>query len=147
MKFALALLAFTTVQAIETEAATELEWGGYGHAGRHAVKSLRTYVAPRATYHYNGHGHHEYSYTSNSSDSSYSSHDYSSSDHGYGYRTHHGRNRYYRYKPRYHSGRYYYGKRYASHTGHYKAAYRSYGLRSYSACVGGCLRPNYYGKW
>merc|ERR1719458_52632 len=142
MKFALALLAFTQVQA--TEISTEAEWsgyGGYGNYGNHGY-AARTTIA-RAyvpTMHYNGHGHH--SYSDHSSSDSY---DYSSSDHGYGYRMVNNRHRYMRYTPRYNSGRYYYGNRYASHSGHYKASYRSYPARSYSACMGACARPASYG--
>ena len=147
MKFALALLAFSAVQATAIEASTELESHGYGYGsyGNHAVKTIRrAYVK---TYNYNGHGHHSSSDYSSSSDDSYSSSDYSSSDYGYGYRHHHGRHRYYRYTPKYYSGRYYYGNKYASRGGHYKAAYRTYGTRSYTGCRG-CTRPSYgYGKW
>ena len=147
MKFALALLAFTQVQA--TEISTEAEWsgyGGYGNYGNHGY-AARTTIA-RAyvpTMHYNGHGHHSYSDHSSSDYSSYDSYDYSSSDHGYGYRMMNNRHRYMRYTPRYNSGRYYYGNRYASHSGHYKASYRSYPARSYSACMGACARPASYG--
>merc|ERR1719262_298682 len=102
MKFALALLAFTQVQA--TEVSTEAEWGGYGSYGRAAYSTIgrvaRSYVAHS---HYNGHGHHSYSSHSSSDDSSYYSSDYSSSDYGYGYRSYGGRHRYYRYTPRYNS--------------------------------------------
>ena len=151
MKFALALLAFSAVQAVEVETAAEIEWSGYGHHGHSAYRTASTYVSrPYVKVHaYNGHGHHSSSYSS-SSDDSYSSDDYSSSDYGYGYRHHHGRNRHYRYRPVYNSGRYYYGNRYASHTGHYKAAYRSYSTHSYNRC-NGCVRPATYGyvakKW
>ena len=153
MKFALALLAFSAVNATQVETAAELESHGYGYGsyGKAAVRTIaRSYVAPTVytkTYSYNGHGHHSSSDDSSSSDSSYSSQDYSSSDYGYGYRHYHGRHRYYRYTPKYYSGRYYYGSRYASVGGHYKGAYRTYGTRSYTGCRG-CTRPSYgYSKW
>merc|ERR1719237_554106 len=159
MKFALALLAFSAVNAVEVETTAEIEGGNYGgHGGygsysRHghtAVNHIHSSYTPVVrhayvkTYNYNGHGHHSDS-SSSSSDSSYDSHDYSSSDYGYGYRHHHGRHRYYRYTPKYHSGRYVYGHRYASHGGHYKAAYRSYRVRSYTGCHG-CSKPSGYGS-
>merc|ERR1712037_566424 len=115
MKFALALLAFTAVEAVEVES---VGYGSLTGAYTGAYNTVSRVIASRpATYYLNGHGHHSYSYTSHSSDSSYSSDDYSSSDYGYGYRAYHGRNRYYRYRPRYSSGRYYYGSRYANRRG------------------------------
>ena len=132
--FATALLAFTQVQAVEVATEIEAEWGNYYG---NAISTVRRYVG--STGYYNGHGHHSYSSHSSSDYSSYSSDDYSSSDYGYGYRYYNGRNRYYRYQPRYYGGRYFYGSRYASYGGVYKAAYRSYPVRSYSACWG-CSR-------
>merc|ERR1711934_1211732 len=137
------------VQAVEVS--TEAEWGnsyggygGYGSYGTAAYSTVRRVYKP--TVHYNGHGPHSYSSHSSSDYTSYSSDDYSSSDYGYGYRSYGGRHRHYRYRPRYSSGRYYYGKRYASHGGHYKGSYRTLGYRSYNACYGGCTRPSTY-KW
>ena len=141
--FATALLAFTQVEAAEIS--TEAEWGSYGGYASHGHSAVKTIVRSYSpVLHYNGHGHHSHSSYSSSSYSSYSSDDYSSSDYGYGYKTYHGRNRYYRYRPRYSTGRYYYGKRYASHTGHYRGAYRTLGYRSYNKCYGGCTRPASY---
>ena len=132
--FATALLAFSQVQAVEVATEIEAEWkAAYGNAYAIVGSALST------RYLYNGHGHHSYSSHSSSDYSSYSSLDYSSSDYGYGYRYYNGRNRYYRYQPRYYGGRYFYGSRYASYGGVYKAAYRSYPVRSYSACWG-CSR-------
>merc|ERR1719362_923489 len=124
--FATALLAFSQVQAVEVATEIEAEWGNYYG---NAISTVGRYVTSRN--YYNGHGHHSYS--------SHSSSDYSSSDYGYGYRSIGGRSRYYRYQPRYYGGRYFYGSRYASYGGVYKAAYRSYPVRSYSACWG-CSR-------
>merc|ERR1739842_118766 len=142
--FATALLAFSQVQA--TEVSTEAEWGGYGGYGRSSYSTIGRVVRSYSpAYHYNGHGHHSYSSHSSSDDSSYYTSDYSSS--GYGYRSYSGRHRYYRYKPRYSSGRYYYGRNYASYSGHYRGSYRSLGYRSCNACYGGCSRPTSYAKW
>merc|ERR1711934_611209 len=128
--FATALLAFFQVQAVEVATEVEAEWGNaYGN-------SLALIAGSLSTKYYNGHGHHSYSSHSSSDYSSYSSLDYSSSDYGLGYRAIGGRHRHYRYQPKYYGGRYYYGSRYASHGGVYKAAYRSYPIRSYSACWG-----------
>ena len=148
--FATALLAFSNVQAVEVGA--EAEWsnsyggyGGYRSYGTAARTTVaRSYTPTYTSYSYNGHGHHSYSAHSSSDYSSYDSNDYSLSDYGYGYRHVGGNNRYYRYTPKYENNRYYYGNRYASRTGTYKGAYRSYGTRSYSACQGGCVRPASY---
>ena len=152
--FAAALLAFSQVQAVEVN--TEAEWtnsyGGYGGYRSHGLAAratvARSYVAPArsytTSYAYNGHGHHSYSAHSSSDYSSYDSNDYSLSDYGHGYRHVAGNNRYMRYTPKYNNNRYYYGNRYASSSGVYKGAYRSYGTRSYSACQGGCVRPASY---
>ena len=130
--FATALLAFSQVQAVEVATEIESVHDAYEHHGVHAKATVVKAVVYKSYGHYNGHGHHSYSTNSSSSDSSYDSHDYSSSDHGYGYRYHHGHHRYYRYRPVYHSGRYYYGHRYANASGHYKAAYRGYKHVSYT---------------
>ena len=140
--FATALLAVAQVQATEIEGSSLGHgYDGYSHAGHAAVLTISKAYTPVS--YYNGHGHHSYSSHSSSSYSSYSSSDYSSEDYGYGYKHYHGRHRYYRYAPKYNSGRYYYGKKYASHSGHYKAAYKGYKVRSYSACWG-CARPANY---
>merc|ERR1719273_262934 len=157
MKFAFATALLAVASAVEVDA----EWSnnGYGYAANNSYSmggygGYRSYGnAARVTiaksyqpnsYAYNGHGHHSYSAHSSSDYSSYDSNDYSLSDYGYGYRHVGGNNRYYRYTPKYENNRYYYGNRYASRTGTYKGAYRSYGTRSYSACVGGCSRPVSY---
>ena len=67
------------------------------------------------------------------SSSDYYTSDYSLSDHGYGYRLIGQRSLYYRYRPRYASNRYYYGRRFASRLGSYYSAYRPLGYRSYGA--------------
>ena len=142
---ATALLAVAQVQAVEV--ATEIEsnnYGGYNSYGHGAIATITKSYNP--VYRYNGHGHHSYSSHSSSSYSSFSSSDYSSSDFGFGYRSVAGVHKHYRYAPVYNHGRYYYGKKYASYSGVYKAAYRGYGVRSYSACLG-CARPSYYGNW
>merc|ERR1712037_1039736 len=106
MKFALALLAFTAVEAVEVES---VGYGSLTGAYTGAYNTVSRVIASRpATYYLNGHGHHSYSYTSHSSDSSYFSSDYSS------------------YRPRYSTGRYYYGQRYANRRGVYHSAYRAY---------------------
>ena len=151
MKFALALLAFSAVNATQVETTAEIEgwnnsYSGYSRYGNDAVRTVRRYVK---TNYYNGHGHHSDSDDTSSSDSSYSSDDYSDSDYGYGYRHYHGRHRYYRYTPKYSSGRYYYGSRYTSRGGVYRGTYRTLGSRSYTSCNGCIARPSYYSysKW
>ena len=141
MKFAFsaALLAVATTAA-EVEAESigyGASYGGYSNYGYGAARVVRSAVISTPSYatysyntHYNGCGHHTDSYTDSCSDS-YSSHDFSSSDYGYGYKTYHGRSRYYRYRPRYSAGRYYYGSRYASSRGSYYSGYRSYPVKSY----------------
>ena len=92
------------------------------------------------------------SYSSDYSNSDYYSSDYSDHDHGYGYRRRYGnRVRYMRYRPRYNSGRYLYGRRYASKVGIYKPAYKSLGYRSYGYGYrgnhGGYRAARGYGRW
>ena len=131
MKFAFAAALLTAAQA------TEVESIGYG---LNAYNSGATYAVRQAIIsapisyatHYNGYGHHTDSYDSSSDSSDYFSSDFSSSDYGYGYRRlRSGRSKYYRYRPRYNAGRYYYGRNYASARGSYYAGYRSYPYRSY----------------
>ena len=161
MKFALALLAVTAVQAASIETATELEKhhttmkdSGMmdDDEGDRTVRTIRrVYSTPTYTkkYYYNGHGHHSDSDDDDDDeddDDSYCSSDYSDEDYGYGYRYKYGRHRYYRYTPKYYGNRWYYGSRYASRGGHYRGVYRTYSTRSYTTCNGCYSRTVYYRK-
>ena len=159
--FATALLAFTNVNAVEVAAEADAEWSNaYGSSMGYISNAI---LAPQPKLllkksplllkkqplllqsspmlsMYNGHGHHSYSDYSSSDMSSYDSLDYSSSDYGLGYRSIQGAKKHYRYTPKYSSGRYMYGSRYASNSGIWKAPYRALPSRSYSACLN-CQKP------
>ena len=109
-----------------------------GYAKDYGYAKSYSYSKPTVYVKYNHCGHHSSSDSSDSDSScDYHSSDYSSSDYGYGYKSYNGRARYYKYRPRYNKGRYYYGRKYATYGGKigyatYKPLYAGYAYKSYA---------------